>query len=312
MDMYLRLAQVGPMEAVPLPTFLYRSHLGLRGNATNRFQKFDLKERHERFITCTAPVFQRRYEEASPIADREEAHSWAMGLHLRELTDLARAEVDRWPAPHSARECWVREQMGLPTQPAQPTTHLVVVDDGDPGALELTLKNHSAGHVLWVNLEVPRDPLGEVRLYWPGEYAAQQRLNHWVDAPTPWILRLSSAPDWAPPPLPSPAWLPDLPARDAVLAAAAALGWAAPNRARTGLQTNLHHVAATAWAARMAIGAGDPKRALRSIVSILETHPQWPGGWKLAADAYASLGRDNDAASCVARIELHTGSTSRP
>ncbi len=304
MDMYLRLARVGPIESVPLPTFLYRSHRGLRGNATNRFQKFDKRSQHDRLLSNTTPIFQKRYEEASPITDREEAHAWVIGLHLRDLDELAQKEAQRWPGPHSARECWVREQVGLSAQPDKPKTHMVVIDDGDPGALELTLKNHGAGHALWVNLEVPRDPLGDVRLYWPGNYAARRAIQHWIDVPPPWHIRLSSAPDWAPPPLPSPAWLPNLRARDAVLAAAAALGWPAPDRSRPGLQTNLHHVVATAWAARMAISAGDPKRALRSIVSILETFPKWPGGWKLAADAYASLGRDGEAASCVAKIEL--------
>lgn len=304
MDMYLRLAQVGPIEAVPLPTFLYRSHDGLRGSAEHRFQKFDPRGRSERFLGFVGPTFERRYQDASPIQSRDDAHSWIMGLQLRDMNALARKEAQRWLAPHSSRERWVREQVGLSSQSPEAQTFMIVVDDGDPGALELTLHRHAESHCLWINLEVPRDPLGSLRLYWPGEYGARERLDQWVKAPGAWHMRLSSAPEWAPPPLPDPAWLPDLNARDALLAAAAALAWPTPNRTRNGLHTPLHPVTTAAWAARIAIEAGEPIKAMRNIVGILEAVPKWPGGWKLAADAHAAMGKDAEAAQCVARIDL--------
>jgi predicted Zn-dependent protease len=124
-------------------------------------------------------------------------------------------------------------------------------------------------------------------------------------------MRLSSAPDWAPPALPDPAWLPDLNARDALLAAAAALAWPTPNRTRAGLNTPLHPVTTAAWAARIAIEAGEPAKAMRNIVGILEAVPKWPGGWKLAADAHAAMGKDAEAAQCVARIDLRQMAASR-
>jgi predicted Zn-dependent protease len=89
-----------------------------------------------------------------------------------------------------------------------------------------------------------------------------------------------------------------------VLAVAAALGWTTPIRYRSGLHDPVHPTAAAAWAARLCIVAGDPGKALRSIPGLIDAMPHWPGGWKLATDAYAAMGKDAEAAQCAARIRL--------
>jgi GT2 family glycosyltransferase len=301
MDMFLRLAGVGPFAAVGLPTFLYRSHAGLRGAAGDQWNKFDQPAHQKRFLSFAQPVFQRRYRAASPISGRAMGHAWALGLHARKLQDEARSEAERWPAPFSKREAWIRQQLALPATIATPTGTLVVVDDGGPGALEATLAQHAATQDLWVNLEVPRDPLGDIRLYWPGHYGARERLHTWVKGKGPWTLRLSSAPMWAPPPLDAPDWLPDLPAQAALLAAGAALDWPVPERSRPGLGRPSHPLLRAALTTRAALGRGDAPASLQEAMPILERWPNWRGGWQLAGEALALAGHPDEAEACLKR-----------
>ena len=302
MDMYLRLAQIGPMAGVPLPTFLYRSHNELRGKQGKQWHKQDWDTHQEHFFSCVQPIFVQRYAEAQPINDRELGHGWALGLYARRLPELALAEAERWGPPHTARECWIREQIGVHSTRAVPAEAVVVVDDGDPGALEATLHRHADGRAVWVDLEVPRDPLGKVRLYWPGEYAVREKLHRWITHPGALHLRLSSDPEWAPPPLTDPGWLPDLPAVDAVLAIAAALDWPTPTRHRQGRRGPIHPLVSQSWAVRTALRGGDGVLALRKLVPLLRAMPTWPGGWQMAAEAYALVGQTDKAASCTQRI----------
>lgn len=304
MDMFLRLSRVGPMAAVPLPTFLYRSHDGVRGKKDDQWKKTDWRSHQDRFFGFVQPTFIQRYREARPIRDRALGHSWAIGLHLRELPELAISEAENWPAPHSVREVWIRHQLGLASSPALPSEAVLVVDDGDPGALEATLHRHADGRAVWVNLEVPRDPLGKIRLYWPGEYAARERLHRWMKHPGLIHLRLASDPDWAPSPLTDPGWLPDLPAVDAVLACAAALNWTAPVRRRQGHRAPIHPIVSQSWATRTALNGGDGVLALQKLVPLLKAMPAWPGGWYMAVEAYTLVKQPARAAQCAARICL--------
>ena len=42
--------------------------------------------------------------------------------------------------------------------------------------------------------------------------------------------------------------------------------------------------------------------ALRKLVPLLRAMPTWPGGWQMAAEAYALVGQTDKAASCTQRI----------
>jgi hypothetical protein len=304
MDMFLRLSQVAPMAAVPLPTFLYRAHDGARGKKGAQWHKADWATHQERFFGYVQPTFIQRYREARPIKDRALGHSWALGLHLRQLPELALTEALQWPGPHTRREAWIREQLGLESVTHSPAEAVLVVDDGDPGALEATLHRHADGRAVWVNLEVPRDPLGKIRLYWPGEYGAREKLHRWMTHPGTIHLRLASDPDWTPPPLSDPGWLPDLPAVDATLAIAAALGWPAPIRRRQGHRAPIHPIVSQSWAARKALDGNDGTLALQTLVPILRAMPAWPGAWHMAAQAYTLVGEKERAAECAERIAL--------
>ncbi len=236
MDMFLRLSHVGEMVAVPYPTFLCGLHEGARGSAVDRVRLRDRNESKAFELKYLTPVFRERWEKMAADVTREESHAWAAGLFERELVKEALEEIQRWDGPYSPSEVWIRGHLGLESTIHQPVDAVVVVDEGDPGALEETLLRHSAGRAVWVNLEVPRDPLGHVRLYWNGHYAARERLHRWIDHEGPVHFRLSADPDWAPPPLDSLWILPDLPASDAVLAVAAVMGWESPACSRQGIR----------------------------------------------------------------------------
>ena len=303
MDMYLRLSWVGDLLTVPLPTFFYRAHDGLRGSAAGQWRRSDMAHHTDRFMSCVTPTFEARYREVSPITDREFGHCWALGLHLRRLPEAAKAEMLRWPAPHTEREVWMREQVGVPSTLHKPSETLLVVDDGDEGALEQTLEQHLRGQALWVNLEVPRDPLGHVRLYWSGEYTARADLSEWCKGPGSVSVRLTSAPDWCPPSISSVRWFPRIPSVDAVLALAAALAWTPPARSRPGLRQSLHPFAAAAIATREHLEASEPDHALARLLPILKASPDWPGGWKLAGEAFALRDDHVKAQTWFDRIE---------
>ncbi len=303
MDMYLRLSQVGGVEALPLPTFWYRSHDELRGSASGQWKKSDHATHQERFMACVTPVFVRRFEAASPIENRFMSYAWALGLHLRQRNDLALTEVGRWDGPHSPREQWIREQLGLQSTPREYEEGLLVVDDGDPGSLEATLAAHATDRSVWVNLEVPREPLGDVRLFWQGEYTVRNRLNEWYQGPFPLHIRLSSAPEWSPPPLMSQRWLPDLDAISAVLATSAALDWPTPTVTRPGLRGSIHPLVQSIKIARSALRSKDAKAALQATLPILKALPTWPGSWRLVGEAFQLHGDSVRAQSWFDRID---------
>jgi hypothetical protein len=306
MDMYLRLSQHAEFATVPIPTFFYRAHDGLRGSAEGQWRRSETEAHEDRFMACVTPVFLERYQTTQPITDRAMGHCWGLGLHLRRLPEQARAELERWPPPHSAREIWMRDQVGVSSTPSQATSSLLVIDDGDPGALEATLEQHAHGHELWINLEVPRDPLGNIRLYWQGEYAARARLNRWFKGPGPTHIRLSSAPDWAPPPLMGPvssAWFPDLDAVDAVLAIAAIKGWPMPVRDRHGARSPIHPHVLSLCSVRTLLDTDQADRALTALLPVLKAMPSWPGVWLLAGEAYQRRGEPDKAKAWFARVE---------
>ena len=197
----------------------------------------------------------------------------------------------------------MREQVGVPSTPHRPSETLLVVDDGDEGALEQTLEQHLHDQALWVNLEVPRDPLGHIRLYWSGEYAAREDLSQWCRGPGRITVRLSSAPDWCPPPISGPRWFPSIPSVDAVLSLAAALDWAPPERSRPGLREPLHPFAAAAIATRERLNAKAPDDALARLLPILKASPAWPGAWKMAGEAFALRDEPEKARVWFDRIE---------
>lgn len=299
MDLFLSLSRRGPMEALPLSTFRYRVHDGLRGSAAGQWKKQDQATHRARFLSFVRPVFRRRWLEASPVPERELGHAWAMGLWQRDLPEEARAELARWPGPWSPAEAWVREQVGLPTEARRRPGCLVVVDDGDEGALEACLQAQARGEALWVDLEVPRDPLGNVRLYWPGEFGRRERLGRWVRDPGPWRLALSSAPDWSMG-VDDLGLLPDLPAPEALLATAAVLGVPRPRCTRPGLLAEAP-IAGLAWRAREAVTAGRPAEAMGALEPMLSRLPGWRGAWRMAAEAFAALGLRSEAERCAAR-----------
>ncbi|MEZ4241922.1 MAG: glycosyltransferase family A protein [Myxococcota bacterium] len=307
MDLFLALSMVGEMVGLPLPTFFYRSHARLRGAAGGQWHKRDTATHRARFLSYVKPVFAQRYAEASPVGDRAEGHAWALGLWQRDLPDEARAELARWPGPYSEAEAFARETVGLRTHVVRKPGALLVVDDGDEGALEETLARQARGEALLVDLEVARDPLGNVRMYWPGAYGARERLGPWGSAVLrklrvrgTWRVALTSAPGWAPGEL-DPRLLPDRPGPEALLAAAAVLGWAPPERVRPGLAVVEGPVSLLARRARRLLAAGDPAGAMAALTPLVTELPGWAGGWLLTAEAFRALGLEDEAAGCLAR-----------
>ncbi len=302
MDMFLRLARQGPFEGLPLPVFLYRSHDAARGSSAGQWQKHsDPAEHRRRTLHFVKPVFRQRWQQLAPTAARQEGFAWAAGLFARDLLDEGRQELARWPAPYSPSEVWVRDQLGLASPGHIPAEALVVVDDGDPGALEDCLQRHAHGRAIHVCLEVPREPLESVRLYFQGHYAAQERLHRWVQHPGPWHLRLSSSPTWSPPPLADRRLLPDLPAPDAVLCAAAAAGWALPDRPRLGLHRPPHPVARACLLLRQLLDQGQGPQAMAVAKQLMQALPTWPGTWLLTALVFDSLELSQQAEQCRTR-----------
>jgi len=284
-DLFRRLARVGPIEGVPLPTYLHRADDGLGAPDD------------------AGPGFEAAWEAASPVMDRREGHAWAAGLAARGFVEEARGEALRWRPPYTPSEAHVRGQLGLIGPIARPTDAVVIVDDGDHGALEETLLRHSEGRGIWVDLEVPRDPLDQVRLHFQGEYAARERLHRWVRHEGPVHLRLSSAPDWAPPPVPDIDMVPDLPGPDALLALAATLDWELPFRTRPGLVRIAHPIARGLVRARLAIRKGEPRLAVHPLAQVRKLLPDWRPGWELSARVYGDVGLEAEAEICRQQAE---------
>lgn len=305
MDMFLRLARGGQAEGLPLATFVLRSHPGVRGPATHSFFKESSSHATQIGMQWITPIFRERWEEARAAAGREESHAWALGLELRDSRDQALEELGRWDGPYTPREAWIREKIGLkPGASPRPEQAVVVVDDGDPGALEATLAQHAGAGELWVDLEVPREPLDSVRLYWPGHYAVQQDLLSWVEHDGPWLLRFSADPDWTPPALevPDRRFLASLPGVDALFVLAAALDWPLPSSTRGRLARPTHPLSPVAVRSRLAIRDGRAAEALGLLATPLEQSPEVLGLWRLAADAFRALGVEAEALACEAKL----------
>jgi len=298
MDLFLRLCRVGAMECLPLTTFLWREHGGLRGKAGDRWSRTDRAGHDRRFRAQVAPVFRRRWA-ALRNGDRLQGHAWAVGLALRGMRGDSKRELARHKPPYSPVEAALRVQAGRPGKSREPSETLLVIDDGDAGALELTLAEHAAGRAVRVCLEVHREPLNQVETWWPGQYRAQQIDPSWLTGTV--HLRLSSAPSWSPPPITAPRDLAPIPAPSAVLALAAVRDWALPQRTRPGLRWTPHPVAAAAVETRRHLRAGDARAAMTAIVPVCEALPFWTGAWSLASEAFAALGLVAEAEACRQR-----------
>jgi len=296
MDLFLRLARAVPMRSLPLTTFLWREHGGLRGKADDRWRRRDRAANEARFNKIVQAVFRRRWQELRTDS-RLEGHAWAVGLNLRDLKTEALQELKRWKAPWTPAEAAFRGRVGLKTKPRRPKETLIVVDDGDPGSLEALLHSEAEGREVKVCLEVHREPLGWVKLFWPGDYRAQEFPRDWVRGPT--HLRLSSAPDWRPPPLQSLRNFPPISATSALAALTAVEGWEQPVRTRPGLRWNPQPIALAAMTARAALSAGNGQAAIQAILPVCEGLPSWAGGWALAAEAFTSLGLLDEAQECL-------------
>ncbi len=303
MDMFLRLAHVGPIEGIPIPTFLARTHDGLRGTADVRWKKKDKATEEERSRAFIKPTFQRRWKELGANADRTLAHAWAIGLGIRGLLPLAHTELARWPGPYTPYETWVRTQCRLPAPPKDLAGTLVVIDDGDPGSVELLLDREPSDLDLWVCLEVPRDPLASLMLYWPGHYESHKRLADWVQPKGPVHLRTSSDPHWQPPPLADLSLLPDLPAPDALLALAAVKNWGLPLGTRSAGPRQSGPLALAALKSRYCLGRGNAEDALGYAGDVIAEAATWCGGWMLAAEAFLAMSQTDQALFCGRQAE---------
>lgn len=279
MDMVQRVAAIGPIESVPLPTFLYRSHDEARGSAAGQWRKKrDPAEHRRRFLACVQPVFRERW--AASRHDRDLGFAWALGLWERELRREARRELGRWSGPWSASEAWIRTHCGMATEPARTSETLVVVDDGDEGALEETLWRHATGRTVVVDLEVSRD--AAAKLWWPGVYVARADLGR-ICPPGPVALRWSSAPEWSPPPIPRPEF-PPVGGASAVLALAAALDWELPIPTRGDGRCS--PVATALLRARRLMRAGRYGEAMGPLADAMERLGPWPPGWAMVGECF--------------------------
>ncbi len=294
-DMFQRIARLGDIEALPLPTLYCRLHDGKKQGGSSP----------SKAASRIQPVFLERWRSHRAEASRAEGFSWALGLHNRGLTPEAHIELARWSTPDTPSEAWTRSHVGAQSTPETTQGNLVVVDDGDPGALEACLERHNRRDLrLWVNLEVPREPIGQVRLHWDGEYAAQERLEQWLDTDAPVHLRLSSSPEWCPPPIEDLSMLPPLPAADALLVLGAAMDWPAPSLLRRGIGP-MGQLSWQAWRARRKLKSQEPRKALAALGPLLEALPEWAPGWRMAAEAFEGLGLREDANRCRTRELLH-------
>jgi len=180
---------------------------------------------------------------------------------------------------------------------------LLVVDDGDEGALEDCLLRHATNRAVYVDLEVPRDPFAAIRLHWEGSYVARQRLDEsWIDHRGPIVLRVSSDPGWLPPPMEDLSLLPDLPAAEAVRAYAHIVGWPEPSAIRLGLKTPSTPLLGELRACRAHSDAGHHLRAIAALREVLRLQPDWLGAWWLAAEVFERAGMRERADNFRSRL----------
>lgn len=296
MDLFLRLSRVAPMLGLPVTTFQWRQHDGVRGKAGDQWRRKDRAEHARRFQRITAPVFRRRWQELAPHESRREGVAWAAGLALRGLTAEASQEAGRWQRPHTRAEGQLLRRAGGHSYLREPQEVLLVVDDGDPGSLEEVLLADSDGKAPHICFCVHREPRNQLEVFWMGQVAAQEIPQRWLAEPV--HLRLSSAPGWRPQAaLFEP---PPLPPEHALAAWAAAMGLPVPERTRPGLRYTTHPVTTALRQARMCLATGRPEAALGSLLPVCEALPGWGPAWRLAAEVFEALGLAADAERCRA------------
>lgn len=309
-ELLARWTAAGPVEGVPVPVCVLRAASGASPSAFRegwRVCPVDLPANQARFdARWRSSVASRR----TTAEDRDLSHAWARGLYTRKLHEQARMEASRWPGPYTAAEAALRRQLGLPTPRGGAPEALIVVDDGDVGALEETLHRHAGRHALWVDLEVHREPLAPLRQMWEGTWGARQRLHAWVKHPGPWHLRLTSAPDWSPPSLAHSGFLPELAAPDAVLALAAVFDWPLPQRIRSGLLEPAHAHARSLVQARLAIRRGRPREAIPALTRTLRWMGGWLELWQMAETTFAAAGLEKQSRECARQVAGLSGAAS--
>ena len=296
MDLFLRLSRVAPMLGLPVTTFQWRQHDGVRGKAGDQWRRKDREEHARRFQRITAPVFRRRWQELAPHESRREGVAWAAGLALRGLTAEARQEADRWQRPHTRAEGQLLRRAGGNSYLREPKEVLLVVDDGDPGSLEEVLLADSDGKAPRISFCVHREPRNQLEVFWLGEVAAQEIPTRWLAEPV--HLRLSSAPGWRP--QAARFEPPPLPPQHALRAWAVAVGLPLPERTRPGLRYAEHPVTVTLLQARAHLAAGNAAGALGSLLPVCEALPGWAPVWRLAAETFEAMGMAADAERCRA------------
>ncbi len=271
MDHYLRLSALGPVVTLPLPVLAYRRHDGLRGSAAAQWQKHkDPAEHRRRFLACAQPVFRRRWRNS--LHDRAEGFAWALGLVERELPADAQLELRRWLPPFTPHEAWVRGRAGMPSVPSKREA-VLVIDDGDDGALEACLAALPEGAAVEVVCPRPRDTVGIAQVFWPGIYRAANVVRETRAT----RFALSSSPGWISPPFDANE-LPPLPSADAAYALAAARGWPLPSRERAVRGARLHPFAQACHDA-----ASRPfPAALAPAMAVIRAHGAWVPGRVLA------------------------------
>lgn len=271
-DLQLAVALAGRVDTAPVPVVLWR-------------ERADDTDSHR----LTAGAIEQLYGLRAP-ADAADGHAWAAALTRVGRVGVARGELRGWESPWTDAERAVRSTVGLDAGARRVSGAVVVVDDGDVGALEATLARIRQPLPIWVDLEVPREPLAPLRRLWEGNFGMQERLARWVTHPAPWYLRLSSDPDWEPPPLLDPSLLPDLPAPDAVLALAAALDWPLPGRSRAWRSRVAHPAARGVVEARLALRRDNPRAAAAAMANVLRAVPTWRHAWTMTAGLLRRLG----------------------
>ena len=306
MDMYLRLARQGPILSLPLPVLLYRVHKGARGGATDRLdpQAYQTAFRLKR-AERAAEAFVAHWQAERGQADRRRCHHWALGLKRRLRPKEAVEAIVDWPGPWTAEEAQIRRFVGLAAPDSSPRAVLALVHDGEAGALADCLDRQPAGLHAIVSLLLPEARLGAIELFWPGSFAPQDRPLRDRLLPLPVLLRLSSAPDWAPPPLSDPALLPRVSGNDgdrvALWATALALGWPLPQPSRSALPPPDHPLLQALRRVQSRAAAGAPCGALMAVAAILSSLPDWKAAWRLGAQLAQDAGRPAEAALFAAK-----------